>query len=98
MINNFGPARSRPVSALRQQDERAALVEAVAIAATHYRHLMARYSARQAELVAAGVALEDLVTQTWEEFGAVSDAEQRLFTAVDALDAVDGLRIVMQRR
>ena len=45
MINNYRPSRSCPVGASRQQDERAALAEAVAIAATHYRHLMARYSA-----------------------------------------------------
>jgi hypothetical protein len=73
------------------------LIEAVAIAATHYRHLLACYTERQAELAAAGVALADLVTRTWEEFEAVAAAEQRLFAAVDALDEVGGLAVVPRR-
>jgi hypothetical protein len=73
---------------------RTQLVEAVAIAATAYRHLMARYNAGQAALMDEGVGLDELVTGTWEQFEAVAAAEARLFALVDALDDAGGLQIV----
>jgi hypothetical protein len=94
MINDYCPSRLRPGGTSQRREERAPLVEAVAIAATHYRHLMARYTERQADLVTAGVALDELVTRTWEEFEAVSGAEARLFALVDALDEAGGLAVV----
>ena len=75
-------------------ETRAQLIEAVAIAATSYRHLMARYNAQQAALMEEGVVLDELVTRTWEQFEAVAAAEERLFALVDALDDAGGLTIV----
>jgi hypothetical protein len=66
----------------------------VAIAATAYRYLMARYAARQAEVMAEGVALDEMVARSWEEYEAVAAAEARLFALVDALDDTGGLQIV----
>ena len=94
MITNENRSRQQHGGSRTQAVPRGQLVEMVAIAATHYRHLLARYTERQAELVAAGVTLDDLVIGTWEEFEAVTAAEQRLFAAVDALDAVGGLAVV----
>jgi hypothetical protein len=65
---------------------------AVVAAARRYRDLMRRYQRDQAELVAGGASLEDLVTTNWERFAETSAAEADLFASLDALD--DGEREV----
>jgi hypothetical protein len=94
MVSNnpqSGPHRGSRPAATATRPQR---VEAVAIAATAYRHLMARYRAGQVELMAEGVTLDEMVTRTREEHEAVAAAEARLFALVDALDDTGGLQIV----
>lgn len=62
--------------------------EDVIAAGRRYRDLMRRYVREQAEMVARGVSLDDLITSNWDRFTEVSAAEEALFASLDTLDEV----------
>ncbi len=60
----------------------------VASAAYVFRHQYATYFRRQTELAEQRYALEELVRMNQEAFNALQRAEERLFAAVDDLNAL----------
>ncbi len=60
----------------------------VASAAYVFRHQYTTFFQRQAELVQQGYALEEIVRISQDAFGALQRAEERLFAAVDELNAL----------
>jgi hypothetical protein len=77
------PTRDRMDAIKQVSDQQAQLI---VNAARHYRDAMRRYMAEQAAAMANGTTLTDLVTDNWESFQGVMQAEEVLFALLDALD------------
>jgi hypothetical protein len=60
-----------------------ALREVIIVAALHYRDAMRRYQAEQAEAIAGGLGLEELVAGNWKSYVAAARAEEQLFALLD---------------
>lgn len=64
---------------------------AVVSSAVVYRGLMADYLARQAAYVEQGKTVDELVIGSWQLFEEVARAENRLFSALDALEEAQAI-------
>jgi hypothetical protein len=64
----------------------------VIVVATRYRDAMRRYLGQQAEAVARGALLDDLVAETWAAFQDVMQQEEALFALLDTMEAMEYAR------
>jgi hypothetical protein len=64
--------------------------QVVIAAALRYRDAMRAYMAGQAEAVAQGATLDELVLRNQEGFQQAAQAEEALFGLLDMLDAMTG--------
>jgi hypothetical protein len=64
----------------------------VIVVATRYRDSMRRYLGQQAEAMARGALLDDLVAESWAAFQDVMQQEEELFALLDTLEAMEYAR------